>query len=298
MKDLDPILTEYVYELKARGRAAATIRNYTYTLGLFNTWCAELDDPPVTVAAVGKEHIIRWIAERAETEKPETVLTRFRHLRAFFRWAEGEEILTRSPMRGLREPSSPQQPPDVLTANQLRALFASARGADFKDRRDLAMLTFLADTGCRVGELCGLKVENLDFETSTAEVLGKGRRRRVIAFGPKTGKLLLTYLRARSTHRLAAEPHLWIGMRGPFREAAVWRTVKARGEQAGIDGLYPHIFRHTFAHRFRLDGGQEGELASLGGWRSPAMLARYGASAATERAIEAHRRIDPLGNLL
>lgn len=250
------------------------------------------------VADIGKEHIIRWIAARTELEKPETVLTRFRHLRAFFRWAEGEEIITRSPMVGLREPSSPQQPPDVLTLNQLRAIFATARGTSFKDRRDLAMLAFLADTGCRVGELCGLKVEDLDFETSTAEVLGKGRRRRVVAFGPKTGKLLLTYLRARAGHRLASMPDLWIGMRGRIIEATVWRMVKARGEQAGIDGLYPHIYRHTFAHRFRLNGGQEGELASLGGWRSPAMLARYGASAATERAIEAHRRIDPLGDML
>jgi integrase/recombinase XerC len=50
--------------------------------------------------------------------------------------------------------------------------------------------------------------------------------------------------------------------------------------------------------RFRAHGGAEGDLAQLGGWRSPAMLARYGASAAAERAVEAHGRVDALGDVL
>ena len=78
----------------------------------------------------------------------------------------------------------------------------------------------------------------------------------------------------------------------------MWGIVKGRGAGAGVEGVFPHLFRHTMAHRFRMKGGQEGDLASLGGWRSPAMLARYGASAASERAIEAHRRVDHLGDVL
>ena len=298
MQDLDAVVTEYVYELKARNRAPGTIRNYRYTIGLFSEWLATQDDAPANVAEIDRQHVTRWIGARAEIEAPETVLTRFRHLRAFFRWAEGEEIVERSPMLRLKEPSSPTQPVAVLTPAQLRALFDTCRGRDFKDRRDLALLAFLADTGCRVGELVGLEVTDVDFDTSTADVLGKGRRRRTVAFGPKTGKALLAYLRARAQHRCADLPQLWIGMRGPVGEQFIWSTVKRHGEEAGIEGLFPHALRHTFAHRFRLEGGQEGELASLGGWKSTAMLARYGASAAVERAVEAHRRIDPLRDLL
>jgi integrase len=83
-----------------------------------------------------------------------------------------------------------------------------------------------------------------------------------------------------------------------LNEAAVWKVLKLRGRAADIEGLHPHRLRHTFAHRFRAQGGAEGDLAQLGGWRSPAMLARYGASAAAERAVEAHRRVDPLGDVL
>lgn len=292
------MVTEYAYELRGRNRAPGTIRNYRYSIGLFADWLVTQDDAPAKVAEITRQHVTRWIGDRQEIEAPETVLTRFRHLRAFFRWCEAEEIVERSPMLRLKEPSSPVQPVQVLTPGQLRALFDTCRGKDFLDRRDLAMLAFLADTGCRVGELCGLEVSNIDFDSSTADVLGKGRRRRTVAFGPKTGKALLTYLRMRAQHRCADLPNLWIGQRGAIHEQAVWTTVKRHGEEAGIEGLFPHALRHTFAHRFRLEGGQEGELASLGGWKSTAMLARYGASAAVERAVEAHRRIDPLGDLL
>jgi integrase len=54
-----------------------------------------------------------------------------------------------------------------------------------------------------------------------------------------------------------------------------------------------HVFRHTFGHLWRANGGEEGDLMVLGGWKSRAMLDRYGKSAAVERAKSAHRRFSP-----
>jgi site-specific recombinase XerD len=294
MRDLDPILTEHAYDLRSRGKAERSIDNRIHNVTLFADWC-DAD----TVGDVKPAHVTRWLSARADAgDAPETVLTRFGHLRAFYRWCEREEIIEKSPLTNLREPTAETQPVPVLSADELRALFATCTGKTFLDRRDFAMLVFLADTGVRVGELVALEVDDVDFKTGTANVMGKFRRARVVAFGPKAGKALLAYLRVRAPHRLADSPRLWIGQRGPLNEAAVWKVVKLRGEAAGIKGLHPHALRHTFAHRFRSNGGAEGDLAQLGGWRSPAMLARYGASAAAERALEAHRKVDPLGDVL
>ncbi|MEX1146329.1 MAG: tyrosine-type recombinase/integrase [Acidimicrobiia bacterium] len=300
MRDLAPILTEHSYELRAAGKAERSIDNRTYNVRLFTDWLAGLDDAPEAVAEVTTAQVTRWLAERADVDAAETLLTRYRHLRAFFRWAEREEIVARSPLTNLREPRAETQPVPVLSTDDLRRLFATTRkDTSFLGRRDFAMLAFLADTGVRVGELVALEVEDLDFgKAGTAHVVGKFRRERTVAFGPKVGKALLAYLRERSRHRLAEDARLWIGQRGPLRAAAVWQVVRARGEDAGIKNLHPHVMRHTFAHRFRSEGGEEGDLAQLGGWRSPAMLARYGASAAAERALEAHQRVDLLGDVL
>lgn len=154
----------------------------------------------------------------------------------------------------------------------------------FRDRRDLAFLRLFLDAGMRLAELTGLQLEDLDMEYNAAVVLGKGRRPRVCPFGRKTALALDRYLRMRAQRRDAASPALWVGSGGPMTASGVSGVVRRRAAQAHIEGLNPHRFRHTFAHAWLAAGGAEIDLMQLAGWRSRSMLARYGASAAGERA--------------
>jgi integrase len=72
----------------------------------------------------------------------------------------------------------------------------------------------------------------------------------------------------------------------------VLQMVRRRGQQIGFEKLHPHQFRHTFAHEWLADGNAEGDLMRLAGWKSRQMLQRYGASAATERAMDAYERFE------
>ena len=70
--------------------------------------------------------------------------------------------------------------------------------------------------------------------------------------------------------------------------AALYLAVRRRGEQADIEGLHPHVFRHTCATRLLEAGMQESDVRMLLGWsRGSRMLERYTASGAAERALEA-----------
>lgn len=71
--------------------------------------------------------------------------------------------------------------------------------------------------------------------------------------------------------------------------------LRRRGERAGISRMHAHRLRHTLAHEWQVQGGNETDLMAIMGWDSPEMLRRYGRSAAAIRAQQSHRTLN-LGN--
>jgi site-specific recombinase XerD len=291
--------------LRAEGKSENTVYSYTLSVRLLveflegrghdltvdvsrddiRDFIVEQSTPRVVVDSAGRKH---------RGGSPATALVRFKSLQQFFRHCVEEDELEVSPMAGMRAPEVTPPPVPVVTDEVLKTLLAVRSGKSLEDRRDVALLRFFFDTGCRLSEVTNLLQKDIDLNAQTALVRGKGGKDRVVVYGSKTTSALDRYLRQVEKERhdaIGDEKVLWLGRQGRMSTSGVSDVLHRMCDDAGVPRLHWHQMRHTFAHNWLAEGGTEGDLMALAGWSDRSQLDRYGRSAQVARAHAASRRL-------
>ncbi|PZG15360.1 site-specific tyrosine recombinase XerD [Nonomuraea aridisoli] len=180
-------------------------------------------------------------------------------VRGLHRFALREGVTSHDPAHDVRPPRQPRRLPKAIAVDEVERLIA-ASGPDGAPLtlRNRALLEVLYGTGARISEAVGLAVD--DLEDDQVRLRGKGGRTRVVPLGRYARSALDAYL-VRARPGLLAHgrgtPAVFLNARGGrLTRQGAWEVLQAAAERAGLDGISPHVLRHSFATHL-LDGGAD-----------------------------------------
>ena len=149
--------------------------------------------------------------------------------------------------------------------------------------RDVAIVHFLYNTGCRNNEIIGLTLGDIDMKDRSAIVTGKGGKDRRVFFNEEAADLLREYWKARAFADDPTTPAFCRHDRGagkkvlPLTTTSIRNIVRQVANVAGIDpGQFtPHYFRHAFAIKMLQDTNILALVQDLMGHANPASTRVY-----------------------
>ena len=275
---IDDLLPSFYRSKRRENVSERTLKNYLYSAKSLSKWLTE-NDRSNCVAFVSEEDIEDFTISYLRRGLESSAATHHRNLKQYCKWLAEKKHISVNPMADMKEPSVKNKKlQTVLTQEELRSLLAVCFSTSFVDRRDLAIILLLIDTGLRRSELISMRTDNLSLIDGRALVTAKGGAFRLVPFGQTTAAAIDEYLSARRKSKFANEKILWLGQRGPLSGSGLAQMLERRGEQSGVAEVNPHRFRHTFSHNWLLEGGNESDLMHITGWSTRQMIGHYAKS--------------------
>ena len=283
-----------------RNLSAHTIRAY---LGYLDSFFEHLEKLDVTdFSKLELSHIRSWLANQQVKGGARTTLSRRAvSIRLFTKWATKKGYLAKDVGATLATPKGARTLPDVLNvADAGLAMDALATRVAEEDgplsKRDCAMVEVLYASGARVSELCGLDLQDIDYERNTIRVIGKGNKERTIPLGNPAMRALDAWLKE-GRPSLAGDKSdraVFLGARGKRIDQRTVRTVVYQALEAleGAVKLGPHALRHSAATHLLEGGADLRTVQEILGHASLATTQIY-THVSTERLQKAFKQAHP-----
>jgi site-specific recombinase XerD len=220
-----------------------------------------------------------------------------RAIRAFFNWLVAEEYLATTPLGRLKPPKLEKRFKEVLSVAEIERLLAILNQRTFLGARMYAMIALLYDSGLRAGELVALDLADIHWNEYQTRVMGKGKKERFVPFSPPTQRALRKYLVLREPFAEQGPDALFITTDGTRLTAhAVTLAIKRLGKRAGIPRVHPHLFRHSAAVAYIMNGGDQFGLKRIFGHEQLSTTDGY-MDYAQQHLAHQHKQFSPMSKV-
>lgn len=240
---ISSVLEEFLAEHIVRGSKPKTLRYYKSMLEFLLNPHMTKDISELNTFLINKA--MQAIVERNVSSA--TLASYDRALRSFTSWATGVELLHKDPMASRKRPKVYTEPKQVLTPEEIQAMFNIVKQDKRYKERNIAILYVLLSTGIRAGELCNLCMTDINWQDGIIAVRGKTGYG-TVPVDRRTLQILKRYV----THnRKATIPQVFVFANKPMTQNSLSQLIHRVSRKAGIERpIGPHIMRHTFSTNF------------------------------------------------
>src|SRR5690625_3914050 len=239
----------YEVDRSLEGYSKNTLNSYKLQHRLFVEWYGDKDINKVT-----DQDIKNYLAKDAKRLKPASIAFRMKYFRSLWRYAVDEGIVRKNPASRLRDPKQPKRIPKYMDMEEIEMLRISCE-TTFEN----ALLEVFFATGCRIGELYQANRDVINWADKSMTIIGKGDKERTVFFDTRCAIWLKKYLNERDDNNVA----LFVTERRYKSEGNQPRRISKDGmrwtlnriaKRAGIENVYPHRLRHSFAMHMLKNG--------------------------------------------
>lgn len=244
---------------------------------------ANLDETPIRV----------YVSKLYNKNKKVSISRKLASIRAFFEFLIRGGHMKSNSAKLVPTPKGEKKLPTFLTVDEAIKLVETPGSENAFEARDRAILELLYSCGLRVSELVGINLGDLDLNSMSVKVLGKGNKERLVPLGSKACDAINTYL----SQRLDLKPkddQLFVNSRGGrLTSRSVDRIIKKYAALAGIPkNISPHVLRHTFATHLLGGGADLRAIQEMLGHSSLSTTQRY-THTSIEKLMEIYDKTHP-----
>ncbi|KPK40575.1 MAG: recombinase XerC [Gammaproteobacteria bacterium SG8_47] len=249
MSDLaEDWISRYVAKLANERRLSAhTLSAYSRDLRQFRCYC---DAQNLLGWRNVSEHSVRgYVGWRHRQGLSGRSLQReLSSIRGFLDYLLEHGELSHNPARAVRAPKTGRRLPKTLDVDQTARLLSFAAD-DELSIRDRALFELVYSCGLRLSEVTNLSVNDLDLRELTVQVLGKGRKVRIVPVGRMAADALKQWLGVRATWSNGDDAAVFTTRRGTrMHPRSVQKRLHQWALKQGLDvHVHPHMLRHSFA---------------------------------------------------
>jgi site-specific recombinase XerD len=247
----------------------------------------------MSIQSVTRDNIIEFLNSQGDISA-KTLRNYHSDLSALWQWATERSLCEENIIRTVRAPIADKKDIIPLSKIEVFAVLNQARKIEnaVLSLRNEAIIYLLLDSGIRASELCGITIKDINKVVSHITVLGKGRKERSVPISTTTMNKIMAYTTMRS---MKTERIFTTRMNQEFTRNRLGHLLRYWGFEAGVPGVYPHRFRHTFAIQFLRNGGNIYSLQKILGHTTLDMVKRYLAIAQIDLDRD-HAKASPVEN--